>query len=160
MKSAGKTPRSKTPEYRVWSGMNTRCYNKKNRAYPSYGGRGIRVYELWRSGRKNAFDAFLEYVGPRPSPRHSLDRIHNDRDYRPGNVRWATQKEQSRNRRRSCDSNLVPMTVYIPPFVLQWMKAHKNTGAFMRDIVIDGYVAETGYPDPRKYPNWRQSDEL
>src|SRR6185436_8132120 len=59
-------------------------------------GRGVRVCAEWR----NNFDAFLAYVGKRPSKRHSLDRYPNkDGDYAPGNVRWATQHEQARNRR-------------------------------------------------------------
>jgi len=75
--------------------MIGRCYRPRNHRYAWYGGRGIRVCDRWRT----SFEAFLADVGPRPTPRHSLDRIDNDGDYEPGNVRWATSFEQSRNRR-------------------------------------------------------------
>lgn len=80
--------------YAAWSSMQQRCTNPARRDYPDYGGRGIRVCELWRDFRN-----FLADVGPRPSPQHSLDRIDNDGNYEPGNVRWATAKEQRANRR-------------------------------------------------------------
>lgn len=75
--------------------MRARCYNPKNTSYPNYGARGITVCAEWRG----SFDAFLAHVGARPSPAHSIDRIDNDRGYEPGNVRWATDSEQARNRR-------------------------------------------------------------
>lgn len=81
-------------EYRIWAGIFTRCYNLNCKAYRLYGGRGITVYEEWR-----AFPEFLKYVGPRPSKNHSIDRINNDGNYEPGNVRWATKLEQANNTR-------------------------------------------------------------
>jgi hypothetical protein len=83
-----------TPEFAIWNMMIQRCSNPKNIGYKWYGARGIMVCERWRK-----FAAFYSDVGPRPSPTHTLDRINNDGNYEPGNVRWATQKEQSRNRR-------------------------------------------------------------
>lgn len=82
------------PLYVVWRGMKDRCGRKGNKAYKHYGGRGVKVCERWR----NDFWAFVEDMGERPEGA-SLDRIDNNGDYEPGNVRWASQKEQCRNRR-------------------------------------------------------------
>lgn len=83
-----------TPEYQVWLAMRQRCTNPKHASYPNYGGRGVTVCARW-----DDFAAFLADVGPRPSPRHSIDRVDNARPYEPGNVRWSTRTEQTRNRR-------------------------------------------------------------
>jgi hypothetical protein len=84
-----------TPEYQAWQNMKDRCYNIRNRYYENYGGRGITVYELWI----RSFGAFISYVGMRPSGKHLLERMNNDGNYEPGNVRWATRKEQNNNKR-------------------------------------------------------------
>lgn len=85
-----------TPEYRAWMGMKGRCFTTTNPKYPRYGGRGITVCSEWIGDQ--GFERFLEHVGRRPSPRHSIDRRDNNRDYDPGNVRWATRSEQSQNK--------------------------------------------------------------
>lgn len=86
----------KTPEYRVWAGMLDRCTNSKSRCWRNYGGRGIVVCQRWRQ----SFEAFLQDVGRRPSPVHSIDRFpNNNGNYEPGNVRWATGREQRLNKR-------------------------------------------------------------
>ncbi len=82
-----------TPEYQSWLGMKQRCSNPKKREFQNYGGRGIRVCPEWTV----SFSAFFTYVGNRPTIKHSLDRIDVNGDYEPGNVRWATQKEQIDN---------------------------------------------------------------
>lgn len=73
-----------------------RCTNENDTSYKNYGGRGIKfMFPTLR--------AFTEWVllnlGSPPTAEHSLDRIDNDRHYEPGNLRWATRMEQSRNRR-------------------------------------------------------------
>lgn len=87
---------AKTPEYQAWGAMRERCSNPNIESYADYGARGIRVHERWLS-----FENFLNDMGPRPSPSHSLDRIDNDGNYEPGNCRWATRAEQNRNTRRN-----------------------------------------------------------
>ena len=87
--------RQSTPEYRAWASILRRCYNKNTADYPNYGGRGIKVHFSWRK----SYLTFLAHVGRRPSNKYSIDRIDNDGNYRPGNVRWATRKQQNNNTR-------------------------------------------------------------
>ncbi len=80
-----------TPEYNAFSSAKGRCTNPKNRCWSGYGGAGIKF--LFTS-----FDQWLDELGPRPSPHYSVDRENTHGNYEPGNVRWATKKEQANNR--------------------------------------------------------------
>lgn len=88
---------SRSAEYWAWIGMRQRCENPNHPSYPSYGGRGIRVAAEWHGPQ--GYTRFLQHVGRKPSPKHSLDRKNNNKNYEPGNVRWAMATEQARNRR-------------------------------------------------------------
>jgi len=90
----------KDPLYRVWVSMIQRCHNPNDTGFGRYGGRGIVVCDRWRFGENGevGFVCFLADMGYRPSSKHSLDRIDNQRGYEPDNCRWATDVEQSRNR--------------------------------------------------------------
>jgi hypothetical protein len=89
--------RSNTPEFRSWTAMLSRCCNPNRRAAKNYSARGIGVCAAWRK----SFMAFFEHVGPRPSLKHSIERIRNSEGYKPGNVKWATKSEQGNNKRNN-----------------------------------------------------------
>lgn len=80
--------------------MRARCTNPKERVYEYYGGRGISVCDRWL----NSFENFFEDMGPRPSKKHSLERMDVNGNYEPGNCKWATRTEQGINRRVSSKS--------------------------------------------------------
>lgn len=87
-----------TAIYRRYRAMIARCENPAVKSYADYGAKGVRVCDRWRE----SFVAFLEDMGPPPSPLHTIDRFPDTTgNYEPGNVRWATMREQGRNKRNN-----------------------------------------------------------
>lgn len=86
-----------TPEYNSWTCIKRRCLDPKDQDYAQYGGRGISICRRWRY----SYAAFLQDMGRRPATNFSVDRTDNDKGYEPSNCRWASPKEQARNRRSS-----------------------------------------------------------
>lgn len=98
-KAALKHGMSGTKIMHVWASMKARCSNPNLPNYKRYGGRGIQVAAEWQ----DSFEAFYDHVSNIPhygEPGYSLDRINNDGNYEPGNVRWASSKAQANNRRQ------------------------------------------------------------
>lgn len=87
--------KNKIPEYHIWNSIKNRCLNKNDKGYVNYGGRGIHLCDKW----KNSFEDFLNDVGKKPFPGASLDRINNDGNYEPENIRWTDRQTQASNTR-------------------------------------------------------------
>ena len=121
-----KTVGKPSTEYQIWSGMKSRCHNSNNTAYRNYGARGISVCLEWRQ----SFKTFLDHVGFRPIGT-TLDRINNDGNYEPGNVRWATKSEQMANTRTSKNlpvrlvDRLIQQLAKLPPQHSSYHRARK-----------------------------------
>lgn len=93
---AAKRGSQRRSEYIAWDKMKQRCNNPNTSNYKNYGARGVKVCDRWSESFKN----FIADMGEKPSPNHSLDRFPDvNGNYEPSNCRWATYKEQQRNRR-------------------------------------------------------------
>lgn len=98
-KRHGHAVKRNSHEYHSWQSMKQRCTNPNTDGYHRYGGRGIKVCSEWM----DSFEAFLSDMGARPDGT-SLERINSDDGYHPGNCKWASSEEQSRNR---CDNRII-----------------------------------------------------
>lgn len=129
------------PLYGRWYRMIRRCTVPAEPQYADYGGRGISVCDAWLEPA--GYIAYVEEeLGPRPSSSHSIDRINNDGDYEPGNLRWATRSVQNANQRqRTSPGYPVGSTGY------KGVKLHKPTGRFVARLHIGGKQISLGYYD-------------
>lgn len=125
--------------------MKDRCLNPKMPQYKNYGGRGITICDRWRK----SFIDFLEDVGRRPSLDHTLDRIDNNGNYEPGNVRWATPEEQQNNKR---DSRLVSFNGETKT-IAQWARHCGMEKSTLYRRIMSGWDVELALFTPPKYAN-------
>ena len=110
-------------EYVAWQSMTSRC-SPTGPHSSNYDDRGLSVCEEWRGS--GGFERFLAHVGRRPTDEHSIDRIENDKGYYPGNVRWATRRQQAQNRRTNVTLTIDGVTLC----VAEWARRaclHRNT---------------------------------
>ena len=131
-----------TKIYETWDGIVDRTTRPASHRYPDYGAKGIGIYPDWL-----VFENFYAYVGDPPSKAHSIDRIKNERGYEPGNVRWATKKEQGLNRRTTkfvkigeqvlCLSDAAKVLGVAKCTTARWLKDGKLTQVDPPEIVAE-----------------------
>jgi hypothetical protein len=131
---------SKTPTYRAWTNMISRCYNEKVRSFAIYGALGVRVCDDWLE----SFESFYADMGSKPAGK-SLDRIDSDGDYKRENCRWATASQQAANRGRPVNNTSGEKNVVIRhgKFIVQ-VRAERTlaySGVF-NDLELAQLVAE------------------
>ena len=133
---------SDSHEYVSWRAMKHRCMNPNASDYDSYGGRGITVCKEWLE----SFESFLSHIGPMSSPGMTVERINNANGaYEPGNVRWATRREQGANMRINVLLTAFGMTLHLS----EWAR---RTGIPRRTIsrrVKQGMAHEKALSAPR-----------
>ena len=127
--------------YSMWRSMLKRCHEERDRNFANYGARGIMVCAKWRED----FAAFRDDMGPRPSGT-TLDRIDNDKGYEPGNCRWATRAEQTRNTSRNVRLTLNGETMCLSDWAL---RAGMNRGT-LRGRLRNGWSLEAAITAPSK----------
>lgn len=119
--------------------MLHRCRSKEKTKARIYRNRGISVCDEWT----RSFTAFLDYVGRKPSPQHTLDRIENEKGYCPGNVRWALPKEQSNNRR-----DTILEVNGIKKSFLEWSKVYGVPQRNIRTRIASGWDPKVAIAHP------------
>ena len=108
-----------TTEYIIWNNIKNRCLNTNNCNYKYYGERGIKIYKNWAEDFNCFYEYLIKTIGLRPSKDKTLDRIDNNKNYEPGNIRWADKTTQARNRR--CHAKNISSVKGII-----WNKSNKN----------------------------------
>ncbi len=131
-------------EYAIWCQMKNRCLSPKVKGYHNYGGRGIKVCGRWI----DSFENFYADMGPRPSPKHSIDRIDNSGDYCPENCEWRTQKQQCRNTR----TNRVLEFRGEKRTLIEWSEILGVRRCMIKDRLRRGWSAEEALSTPLKVP--------
>ncbi len=86
------------PFYNKWKTMKQRCYNPNNPRYADWGGRGIIVCNEWKNDAK-AFIEYISLLNNAGKDGYSIDRINNNGNYEPSNIKWSTKQEQNNNQR-------------------------------------------------------------
>lgn len=133
---------TKSKEHRTWISIKSRCNYIKHKAYPRYGGRGIKVCDRWL----NSYENFLSDMGRAPSQKHSIDRFpNNDGNYEPGNCRWATNDEQANNK----GSNVLATVNGKTQNLQQWAnELDASVSTYYNRINVLGWTPEQAVTEP------------
>ena len=129
--------------YEAWSSMKRRCYEETHKSFHRYGGRGIAVCGRWLG----SFESFLSDMGERPSAAHTLDRLDGDGHYEPANCRWATPKQQARNR----SNNVVLAAFGESKLLIEWTEDPRCSVTFaaLQKRLAIGWDAEKAISTPK-----------
>lgn len=143
---------NRTSNYFRWNNIKQKCFNPNRPDYKYYGGRGITMEEEWIDDFA-AFDDYInENLGPRPSPQHSVDRRDNEfGSYVKGNLRWATPREQARNRRKNLLYKGKPMAHWVE-------KTGLSYGTIYSRVYDLGWGWEKALTTPAKKRNLKKKE--
>lgn len=132
-----------TRTYKSWTKMIARCYNRRNIGFHNYGGSGVRVCRRWRS-----YANFVADMGKRPSIRYSIDRFPDrSGNYKPGNCRWATSKQQSNNKASNRFIEIAGQTKTLA----QWAECAPVSYATVFMRLKNGWPIHEALTRPRQY---------
>lgn len=136
---------SYSDEHRIWAAMKDRCLNPKNMGAKNYSQRGIGICERWQ----NSFILFYKDMGKRPSKKHSIERVNNNKGYSPSNCKWEVRKRQARNKR----SNRIIEINGVKKCLADWLDIYRITRHSFISRVKCGMSIEdalSNKPTPRK----------
>lgn len=132
--------RASSPERAIIAGAIQRCHNPKNPNFDNYGGRGIVVCHRWQESAEH----FIADMGPRPTPKHTLERIDNSGGYNPGNCRWATRAEQNANTRQNHRLTIDGESLILA----EWARRAGVSGNLIRDRLRLGWDSKRAVFEP------------
>lgn len=125
--------KSYSSEYESWSAMHTRCSNPRQRSFKDYGAKGIVVCARWDN-----FENFLEDMGSKPTPKHTLERKDNNLGYSSENCKWATRRDQNRNTSKTVWATIAEVR---KPLV-EWCEERGLSVGAVRQRIVRGATPE------------------
>jgi len=142
------------PEYSTWANLLTRTRNKNTACADNYINRGIKTCARWQEPNGQGYLNFLADMGRKPGPEYTIERKDNNGDYCPENCKWATKKEQNRNRR----SNIYVTIDGVTKLKTDWLDEAGISSATLRWRLNAGWSIERAYTEKNKYPDrkWKK----
>lgn len=139
--------------YTAWRDIKRRCFSVKNKYYHRYGARGITLHPEWINDPVKFVTEVLVEIGERPAD-HSIDRINNDGNYEPGNLKWSTVSQQGRNTERNRLLTAFGETLTMT----EWAERKGIKVSCIRYRLRSGYPVETALSLSPKRGRWLHRD--